>query len=406
MTDVSQEQLAHRASAVLTPNYRPAPIVFERGEGVWLYDRNGHRYLDFAAGIAVCGLGHNHPRLTQTIREQAGHLLHVSNLYLNRPSIELAERLTQISFGDRVYFANSGAEANEAALKLARRYAQAVQGNTRSSFICANLSFHGRTWAAISATGQPKYHQGFGPLVPGFVHVPYNDLPAIASAIDETTCAIMLEPIQGEGGIRVPDDGYLEGVRALCDEHGLLMILDEVQTGVGRTGHWFAYQHSSVEPDIMSLAKGLGGGVPIGAMVCKEHVAEGFQPGVHASTYGGNPLVCAAALSVIDTIHDDGLLTNAIDVGAYLSTRLADVFGSVPGFKEVRGRGLMVGVSFDAQMFDRAACVARARHHGLLLTTAGPDALRFVPPLILGRAHVDHAIEFIERALASENGDG
>jgi acetylornithine/succinyldiaminopimelate/putrescine aminotransferase len=268
MSKGTQTEWAERAKAVMTPNYRPAPIVFERGQGAWLYDASGKRYLDFTAGIAVCALGHGHPALTETISNQARNLLHVSNLYLNQPSIELAERLTEICFADRVYFGNSGAEANEAALKLARCYMQSVRGEERSDFICATQSFHGRTWAAISATGQPKYHKGFAPLVPGFSHVPYNDLAAMEAAVTDQTCAIMVEPIQGEGGIIVPDPDYLPGLRKLCDDRGILLIFDEVQTGVGRTGNWFAHQHSGVEPDIMSLAKGLGGGVPIGAMFC------------------------------------------------------------------------------------------------------------------------------------------
>ena len=264
----TQAEWAARASEHFTPNYRPAPVVFTHGEGVYLYDQEGKRDLDFAAGIAVCALGHNHPDLTRALSEQARRLLHVSNLFLNEPAIELAERLCERSFADQVYFCNSGAEANEAALKMARRYQKLVKGEDRYEFICATQSFHGRTWAAISATGQPKYHEGFAPLVPGFIHVPYDDLEAMRGAITANTCAIFVEPLQGEGGLIVPSEGYLEGLRALCDEHGLLLIFDEVQTGVGRTGQLFAHEWSGVTPDIMSLAKGLGGGVPIGATLC------------------------------------------------------------------------------------------------------------------------------------------
>ena len=401
MSTLSQTELAALAESVLTPNYRPAPIVFERGSGVWLYDTNGTRYLDFAAGIAVCALGHGHPALTKAIGEQAQDLLHVSNLYLNRPSIELAHKLTQISFADRVYFSNSGAESNEAALKLARRYLQVVKGEpNRSEFVSTTQSFHGRTWAAISATGQPKYHKGFGPLVPGFKHVPYNDLPAMQAAIGPNTCAIIVEPIQGEGGVVVPDSDYLSGLRDLCDDEGILLIFDEVQTGVARTGKWFAYQHSDVSPDIITLAKGLGGGVPIGAMMCSETVAHGFQPGVHASTFGGNPLVCKAALAVLETIESDDLLQNSEDIGHYLASALQGLVDEFDGVLAVRGRGLMRGVGVDPDVIDRAAIVARAREMGLLLTTAGTDALRLVPPLIVGPSHVDHAVDILHKALS------
>ena len=260
------------------------------------------------------------------------------------------------------------------------------------------MSFHGRTWAAIKVTGQEKYHQGFGPLVPGFHHVPYNDLDAMAAAVTPRTCAIIVEPIQGEGGIIVPDDGYLEGLRALCDQNDIVLI-DEVQTGIGRTGHWFAYQHSGVEPDIISLAKGLGGGVPIGAMMCSNKVADGFQPGVHATTYGGNPLVCRAALTVLETIESENLMENSQQVGDYLAESLMPVIERFDGFNEVRGRGLMRGIGVDPDRVDRAAIMGKARALGLLITTAGKDALRLVPPLVVGRAHVDEAVGILTRAI-------
>jgi len=399
MTSRTQAEWAELAKQVMTPNYRPAPIVFERGQGIWLYDAEDHRYLDFAAGIAVCALGHGHPALSRAISGQAEKLLHVSNLYLNRPSIELAAHLTALSFADRVYFANSGAEANEAALKLARRHMQAVRGENRSGFVCTTRSFHGRTWAAISATGQPKYHKGFGPLVPGFSHVPYNDLAAMDAAINEETCAVLVEPIQGEGGVIVPDPAYLPGLRRLCDDRGVLLIFDEVQTGIGRTGEWFAYQHSGIAPDIITLAKGLGGGVPIGAMMCTNEVADGFQPGVHASTFGGNPLVCQAALTVLKTIESDDLLTNSRVMGQALAEGLRTLVDQVPGVLEVRGRGLMCGLGVDNDRIDRAAVVAAARDAGLLLTMAGPDALRLVPPLIVGRAHIEEAVSILRTVL-------
>ena len=398
---MKQNELVERGRAVFTPNYRPAPVVFSHGEGAYLWDLDGKKYLDFTAGIAVCALGHAHPRLTETLQEQASKLLHVSNLYFNQPSIELAEALSEICFADRVYFANSGAEANEAALKIARRHMQAVRGEERSDIICAYQSFHGRTWAAISATGQPKYHKGFAPLVPGFRHVPYNDLEAVAEIISEQTCAVMVEPIQGEGGIIAANPGYLEGLRRLCDEVGALLIFDEVQTGVARTGDWFAHQHEGVQPDIMSLAKGLGGGVPIGAMLCTQHVAEGFQPGVHASTYGGNPLVCAGSLAVLKTIANENLLENARIVGQSLAIALSRIVSRFEVCHEVRGRGLMRGIGVNPDALDRAAVMNAARERGLLITTAGKDALRLVPPLVISEADVQTAESILTDAIKS-----
>ena len=389
--------LPERARAVMTPNYRPAPVVFTRGEGMWLWDEAGNRYLDFAAGIAVCAIGHAHPELTRAIAAQAGDLLHVSNLFLNRPAIELAEALCARSFAERVYFCNSGAEANEAALKLARRYQRLVRGEDRFEIICAQHSFHGRTWAAISATGQPKYHEGFAPLVPGFLHVPYGDVAAMAAAITPQTAAIFVEPLQGEGGVIVPPDGYLAGLRALCDQHGLLLIFDEVQTGVGRTGRWFGYEHSGVAPDIMSLAKGLGGGVPIGAMLTTAKVSQGFAPGAHASTFGGNPLACRAGLTVLQIIDRDGLVGRAEHMGARLGAGLEALVGR-PGVLAARGQGLLRGLQV-ALPVRREQVVAEARARGLLLTLAGADVIRLSPPLLVAESHVDEALEILQASL-------
>ncbi len=397
----SQADVVERAYAVTTTNYRPAPIVFERGEGMWLYDAEGRRYLDFAAGIAVSALGHNHPALTAAIAEQARALLHVSNLWINRPAVELMEALTARCFADRVFFSNSGAEAIEAALKLARRSMQAVRGEDRFRFVCAEGSFHGRTWAAISATGQPKYHAGFAPLVPGFDHVPFGDAAAVEAAITDETAGVLVEPIQGEGGILVPPEGYLEALRAICDRRGVLLILDEVQTGVARTGAWFAHQHTKATPDIMALAKGLGGGVPIGAMLCTEEVGRGFVPGVHASTFGGNPLVCRAALAVLRTIEEDGLVQSAEAVGELLGAGLDDLAGTVEGAVEGRGLGLMRALAVDPAVIDRGAVKAACEARGLLITLAGPDALRLTPPLIAGPAHVEQALDILRDALTS-----
>ena len=396
---MTQESWVERGRDCLTLNYNPQPVVFERGEGAILYDQTGKGYLDFTAGIAVCALGHGHPALTETITQQASKLLHVSNLYFNQPSIELAEKLTDLSFASRVYFANSGAEANEAAIKLVRRKMQLVRGEDRFEIISTTKSFHGRTWAAISATGQPKYHKGFAPLVPGFVHVPYNDLEAMASVISDKTCAVLVEPIQGEGGVVVPSPGYLSGLRRLCDEVGAYLIFDEVQTGVARTGNWFAHQFEGAQPDVMTLAKGLGGGVPIGAMLCNDRVADGFEPGAHATTFGGNPLVCAVANTVLAVVEKEGLVERARELGAYFAQGLEDMVAETPGCLEVRGRGLMRGVGVDCDRIDRMKVVHDARARGLLITSAGPDAIRMVPPLIISEAQIDDALERLQGAI-------
>lgn len=393
-------ELVALAGRVMTPNYAPAPVVFTRGDGMWLEDLEGKKYLDFAAGIAVSALGHDHPALAQALSEQAHMVLHLSNLFLNEPALRLAERLTQLSFADRVYFGNSGAEANEAAFKLARRYMRMVRKEDRYGFICMEKSFHGRTWAAITATGQPKYHEGFQPLVPGFSHVPYNDLAAVEAAIEPTTCAVVVETLQGEGGVKPAAPGYLAGLRALCDKHGILLILDEVQTGIGRTGRWFGHEHAGITPDIMSLAKGLAGGVPIGAMVCTEEVSKGFAPGAHASTFGGNPLACAAGLAVLRTIETEELVQNAATQGARLQAGLKGLEG-LPGVLGARGQGLLQGLVLDTEDIDRAAVVNKARELGLLLTMAGYDTIRLCPPLIAGPYHIDLAVEILGAALTA-----
>lgn len=398
---MTQAEWAQRALEHYTPNYRPAPVVFTHGEGCHLYDQEGKRYLDFAAGIAVCALGHNHPELTRAISEQARKLLHVSNLFLTEPAVELAEALCARSFADQVFFCNSGAEANEAALKMARRYMRLVKGEDRYEIICANQSFHGRTWAAISATGQPKYHEGFAPLVPGFLHVPYNDLSAVEEAIGPKTCAVFMEPVQGEGGVIVPDPGYLKGLRALCDQHGLLLIFDEVQTGVGRTGRWFAHQWEGVTPDIMSLAKGLGGGVPIGATLCTREAGQGFAPGAHATTFGGNPLATRAGLTVLKVLEGEGYVEHAKQMGERLGAGFAELVQRHPSLLTGhRGRGLLRGLVV-ADGIDRAAIVASARERGLLLTNAGSDTLRACPPLTVGVAHIEQACELIDQTLSA-----
>ncbi len=381
-----------------TPNYARAPICLVRGEGVRVWDSEGREYLDFGSGIAVTSLGHCHPRVTGAIREAAATLLHVSNLYHSAPQIHLARLLVEHSFADRVFFCNSGAEANEAAIKLARKYARERHASDRVEIITTRNSFHGRTLATVTATGQEKYQHGFEPLVPGFKHVPYNDLRAMARAIDSRTAAILVEPIQGEGGVHVPDDDYLPGLRKLCDEAGVLLMLDEIQTGVGRTGRLWAYQHAGVEPDVMTLAKALANGVPIGAMLARDEVAAVLTPGSHGSTFGGTPFVTAVALATLTTVLDEGIPERAARVGRYLMERLRALAGGRPDVVDVRGRGLLIGVELTRPA---APLVDACREAGLLVLTAGERVLRLAPPLIVDERDCDRALAVIEQALGA-----
>jgi len=381
----------------LMTTYRRAPVAFTSGQGVWLTDLEGRRYLDFVAGIAVCALGHNHPALTAAIQTQAARLLHVSNLYLIPEQAALGRRLVQHTGLDRAFFCNSGAEANEAAIKLARKYWHR-KGVGRFEIIVAERSFHGRTLGTLAATAQPKYQQGFAPLPPGFVTVPFNDVEALRAAVSPATAAIMLEVIQGEGGYHLPSPEYLPMVRRLCDDQGVLLILDEVQTGLGRTGRWFACEHYGVRPDVMTLAKGLGGGVPIGALLAGDAVAAAFQPGDHGSTFGGNPMASAAALAVLDTIERDGLVARAAEVGAYFVGQLRELAKRSPAITDVRGLGLMVAADLN---IDAAQVVGACRDRGLLLNAVQPTTLRFAPPLIVTTSEVDRAVEILDGALAA-----
>jgi len=349
------------------------------------------------AGIAVSALGHNHPALAQAISSQAGRVIHVSNLYLIPEQALAARWLVEHSALDRVFFCNSGAEANEAAIKLARKYASRSHSG-RFEIIVAEHSFHGRTLAALAATAQPKYQEGFAPLPSGFVPVPLNDIDALRAAVSPATCAVLLEPVQGEGGVQPADPDYLRAVRALCDDAGLLLILDEIQTGVGRTGRLFAYEHAGIDPDIMTLAKGLGGGFPIGAMLAKETAARAFEPGNHGSTFGGNPLACAAALAVLTTIEREHLVDNAANVGTYLLQRLHALAASHPVITAVRGWGLMVAIDLAT---DAAPVVDACRAQGLLVNAVQAATLRLVPPLIVTPADVDEAIEILGTVLAA-----
>lgn len=381
------------------PTYARLPVRFSHGDGPWLFDDQGERYLDALSGIAVCGLGHAHPAITKAIAEQAGRLVHTSNLYRVANQERLAEMLVELSGMDSVFFGNSGAEANEAAIKIAR-----ATGNSRGIDIpkiaVANGSFHGRTLATLSATGNPKVHAGFAPLVQGFVRFPYDDVDALEAiaASDADVVAVLVEPILGEGGVVVPQNDYLAKLRALCDRHDCLLMLDEIQTGMGRTGRWFAYQHADVLPDVVTLAKALGNGVPIGACLARGAAAEALKAGSHGSTFGGNPLACGAALAVLDTMQQQGLVERARQTGERLRAELEIALRGLNCVVEVRGKGLMVGIELDR------ACgelVARAMDKRLLINVAADRVIRLLPPLIIDDAEVDTIVSTL-RDLISE----
>jgi acetylornithine/N-succinyldiaminopimelate aminotransferase len=379
-----------KSDKYIMKTYGRYPIVPVRGQGSQLWDADGKRYLDFLAGVAVNNLGHCHPRVVKALQEQAATLIHCSNYYQVPQQIELAELLCCHSFADRAFFCNSGAEANEAAIKLARKYSRDTTGRPeRYGIITAAESFHGRTMATVSATGQEKVQRFFDPLLHGFTHVPFNDLAALEAAITPDTCAVMLEPIQGEGGVNIPDPGYLPGVRELCDRHRILMILDEVQVGMGRTGKLFAHEHFGVTPDIMTLAKALAGGAPIGTMLAREEVAAAFTPGTHGSTFGGNPLVTAAAVATVRTILEEGILNAAEEMGEYLQGELENLGHNYPFVTGVRGIGLMIGMSLT---IPGAEIVKKGHERGLLLNVTHDTVLRFVPPLVVTKAEVNEMI--------------
>ena len=375
--------------------YNRFPVAIVRGEGIKVWDGDGKEYLDFVAGLAVTNLGHCHPNLVAAIREQAGRLIHISNLYHIGPQAELAKLLCENSFADRVFFANSGAESVEAAIKLARRYFSS-RGEKRAHIISMERSFHGRTMAALAATAQKKVQAGFEPHLEKFTYVPFGDIEALRRAITPETAAVMLEPIQGEGGVNLPPEGFLPSLRKLTKEHGLLLIFDEVQVGMGRTGSLFAYEQFGVEPDIMTLAKGLAGGVAIGAMLATAEVALAFGPGSHASTFGGNPLATAAGKAALETILGEGLLDNCREVGAYLTKNLSALKGDFPFIREVRGRGLIVGMDIGRP---GAGVVSDCLEMGLLINCTAETVLRFLPPLTVSRADVDAMIETLRKAL-------
>jgi len=400
---MTTREVSELSARVLMPNYRRTPVAFREGRGMRLWDLEGKEYLDFLAGIAVDVLGHCHPRHVAAIREQAARLIHISNIFEIAEQAELGRLLVEVTGipDGQVLFCNSGAEACEGAIKLARKAGRALRGSDVFEIIVASHSFHGRTMGALSATMNPKYHEGFEPLVPGFVEVPFDDLGAVERAITPRTAAVMLEPVQGEGGIHPASDAFLVALRRLCDDRKLLLVLDEIQCGFGRTGRWFAYQHAGITPDIVALAKGLGGGMPIGALVARKAVAAAFQPGTHGTTFGGNPLACAAATAVIQTIRDDGLVARAAEMGEYLMARLRELARTAPAIKEVRGRGLMVAVEVTVPSEQVvAACLAR----GLLVNNVRPTAVRMVPPLIVSRAEIDEMIARFGAALGEAAG--
>jgi acetylornithine/N-succinyldiaminopimelate aminotransferase len=384
------------ANRYLMQNYARAPLCLVRGDGVRVWDTDGKEYLDFVAGIAVDALGHSHPKIVGAIREQATTLLHVSNLYQIPSQIHLAKLLCDHSFADRVFFCNSGAEANEAAIKLARKYASETLATDRVEIITMRGAFHGRTLGALSATPNEKYQHGFGPLVPGFKYVPFGDLAAVERAVDSRTAAILVEPIQGEGGVHVAPDGYLAGLRRICDASGALLIFDEVQTGLGRTGRLWAHQHWDVKPDVMTLAKALGSGIPIGAMLATEACARMMLAGSHGSTFGGNPFATAVGVATVTTLLEDKLADRADRVGAYLMEGLRSLARRVPAITAIRGKGLLVGVDLDRPAGE---VVAGCRAQGLLVLTAGDKILRLTPPLIIEEADVDRALTILARVL-------
>lgn len=381
------------------PVFARYPMVISHGEGAYVTDTDGNRYLDFFAGIAVNALGHNHPNLVKAVAEQAAKVIHCSNLYYTEVQVELIEKLARLSGLDKVFLANSGAEANEGALKLARKYGKTI-ADDKYEIITANHCFHGRTLMTLTATAQPKYQAGYEPLPQGFTYIDYNDITALEAAISDKTCAVVLEPIQGEGGVNVPADDYLSKVRALCDKHGALLIFDEVQTGVGRTGKMFAYEHFGIKPDIVTMAKGLAGGVPIGAFIAGDKVASVFHPGDHGSTFGGNPLACAAANAVIDTIEQDNLLANVTEVGAYLMDKIAQLGEKYPAIiRSVRGKGFMVGVELTRE---GRGIVEACLDKKLIINCTAGNVLRLVPSLTIGKQEVDTMIQILDEVLSEQ----
>ena len=391
------KELMEESRAHICQTYNRFNLAFLSGSGCNLWDQEGRQYLDFVAGIAVCNLGHCPPELARILYEQAQQLVHVSNLYYTEPQAKLAADLTSVCFADKVFFGNSGAEANEAAIKLARKYSRKQYGPGRYTIITMKDSFHGRTMATLSATGQYKVQEGFEPLVDGFRYVDFDELDAVAEAIDETICAVLVEPIQGEGGVRVPAANYLAGLRELCSKHNLLLIYDEIQVGMGRTGKLFSHQHEGVAPDIMTLAKALANGIPIGAMLASSEVAEAFTPGSHASTFGGTPLVTAVAIEVLRQISRQSFLDRVQVVGDYFRDQLLSLHEKYSFVREVRGRGLILGMELD---FPGGEIVSQCQERGVLINCTAEKVLRFLPPLTVTSEEVDRLIETLDAVFA------
>jgi predicted acetylornithine/succinylornithine family transaminase len=381
---------------VVANTYARYPVLLVRGKGTRVWDWEGQEYLDFVSGLAVCNLGHCHPKVVKAIQDQAEKLIHVSNFYYIEPQIQLASLLCQNSFADKVFFCNSGAEANEGAMKLARKYAKEKMGRDRYEIITMERSFHGRTLATLTATAQEKFHKGYEPLMPGFKYVPFNDIEAVKNAIDFKTCAILLEPIQGEGGVNCPSEGYLKTLRKICDETGILLIFDEVQVGMGRTGKLFTYEHEGVEPDMLTLAKSLAGGVPIGALLIKREISDSFKPGDHASTFGGNPLATAAGVAALTTLLEEGMLENCQKMGDYFLAKLKEIQGKFPFIKEVRGKGLILGMELK---IDGSSIVQEMLKKKILINCTMGNVLRFLPPLIVTQEEIDRVVMALEEVL-------
>ena len=390
-------EVMKRADHVMAATYQRFPVAFEKGRGCKLWDTAGQAYTDFVAGIAVCNLGHAHPRVSAAVSRQAETLWHVSNLYYTLPQVDLAAWLVENSFADRVFFGNSGAEANEAAIKLARRYFKDRGEESRFRIVTMERSFHGRTMATLSATGQEKVRKGFDPVLDGFDFVPFNDAEALRARIGPTTCAVLLEPIQGEGGVRCPDAEYLQTVRKTCDETGTLLIFDEIQTGMGRTGELFAYKHFGIEPDIMTLAKALANGMPIGAMLARETIAAAFGPGSHASTFGGTPIVTAAALEVCKILVETQVIENGNAAGSYFKEKLLELKGRHAIIEDVRGLGLLLGMKLK---IDGAPLVKQCMQNGFLINCIQDRILRFIPPLIISEEEIDQLVECLDGIFA------
>jgi acetylornithine aminotransferase len=377
--------------------YTPLPVTFVRGEGVWLWDDQGKRYLDALAGVAVCGLGHCHPDLVKAICDQAGQLIHTSNLYHIGKQEQLATKLSHLAGMDNAFFCNSGAEANEAAIKLARLYGH-NKGVDLPTIVVMERSFHGRTMATLTASGNRKVQAGFEPLLTGFARVPYNDLEAVSQVAvhNKNIVAILVEPYQGEGGVNVPQVHYLQGLRHLCDQNGWLLMLDEVQCGIGRSGKWFAFQHSGIHPDVMTLAKGLGSGVAIGACLAKGVASEVFKPGNHASTFGGNPLASTAALTTLNIIERDDLIRNALELGDYIRSSFKSTLSSIEGVKEIRGQGLMIGIELSRPCGE---LVREALSQGLLINVTSDKVVRLLPPLVMQRQEADLVVSSVSKLI-------